>query len=180
MIDQLKSQIQTISKSLAATTGKLDKLLSQVHPALQGTHNPCPNESSEIPSPPTATVHNSPNPSKSNLNEASPSLKPFDDRKFNVVVYGIQERKEGEAHNQRLVLDLCNVSNMFASQSTSVPKSAICDCFRLGKYSPESPCPRPILVRLNSRNVVMDILQKRSSFSPYVVKPDVPYNVSLQ
>ena len=44
----------------------------------------------------------------------------------------------------------------------------------------QQPCPRPILVRLNSCNVVMDILQKRSSFSPYVVKPDVPYSVRLR
>ena len=110
----------------------------------------------------------------------SQSRKPDDNRQLNVVVYGIPECTKGQPRKQRWVSDLRNVTNLFHESSVSVPKSTIRDCRRLGKFSDSSSRPRPILVRFNSCNVVMDLLQKRSSFSPYVIKPDLPADVCLR
>ena len=108
------------------------------------------------------------------------SLCKLDNRQLNIVVHGIPECTKGQPRKQRWVSDLRNVSNLFNESSASVPKSAIRDCRRLGKYSGTSSRPRPILVHFNSCNVVMDLLQKRSLFSPpYVIKPDLPADVRL-
>lgn len=99
-----------------------------------------------------------------------------DDRRLNIVVRGIPECAKGQPRKQRWISDLRNVSNLFNESSVCVPKSAIRDCRRLGKFSDDWPRPRPILVCFNSCNVVMDILQKRSLFNPFVIKPDLPVN----
>ena len=120
-------------------------------------------------------------PTKSNGNVPSDtSSRKLDNRQLNVVVYGIPECTKGQPRKQRWVSDLRNVSNLFNESSASVPKSAIRDCRRLGKYSDTSSRPRPILVYLNSCNVVMDLLQNRSLFSPYVINPDLPADVRLR
>ena len=104
----------------------------------------------------------------------------YNNRQLNVVVHGIPECNKGQLRKQKWVSDLKNVSNLFNESSAAVPKSAIRDCRRLGKFSDSSSRPRPILVRFNSCNVVMDLLQKRSLFSPYVIKSDLPADARLR
>ncbi len=98
-----------------------------------------------------------------------------EDRRFNVVVFGVRECKEGLHYKQRFVSDLNDISSLFSSSTCpSNPSSSIKDCRRLGKYdSNKINRSRPILVHFNSCKAVMDILANRSSFSPYVVKPDM-------
>ena len=79
----------------------------------------------------------------------SQSRKPDDNCQLNVVVYGIPECTKGQLRKQGWVSDLRNVTNLFHESSVSVPKSAIKDCRRLGKFSDFSSHPRPILVRFN-------------------------------
>ena len=80
--------------------------------------------------------------------------------------------KQGLHYKQRFASDLHNVSTLFSKSSSKIPSSAIKDCRRLGKFNPDSVRPRPILVRFNTCAAVLDILANRSSFSPYIIKPD--------
>ncbi len=96
------------------------------------------------------------------------------DRRFNVIVSGVLESAPGTPRSQRWKSDLKNISDLLSSNSSiSVPSSSIRDCRRLGKYSTSNPRPRLIMVNFNSITVVMDILSNKSSFAPYVVKPDL-------
>ena len=96
-----------------------------------------------------------------------------EDRRFNVVVFGVQECKNGLHYNQRLLSDLNDISSIFSKSCPSFPTTSIKDCRRLGKYDLNNSRPRPILVHFNSCKSVMDILSNRSLFSPYIVKPDL-------
>ena len=95
------------------------------------------------------------------------------DRKFNVVVSGIPECRAGLSPRQRWISDVNQISALFSKSSLAIQSSSILDCHRLGKFSPTQTRPRQILVHFNSCTVVMNILSNRSSFSPYLVKPDL-------
>ena len=101
------------------------------------------------------------------------------DRNLNVVVFRITESKSGTPRQQRWKHDVTNVTDLFDRSPCSIPRSSIRDCRRLGKYSSTYTRPRPILVSFNSCNIVMDILKQKSTFSPFVVKPDLPYEKRL-
>ena len=93
------------------------------------------------------------------------------------VVYGIPECRKGEPCRQRWKLDLLYISNLFKQPPASISPSSISDCQCLGRYSSDSNShPRPILVKFNSCNVVMDILSHKSTFNPYIVKPNLAPN----
>lgn len=85
-----------------------------------------------------------------------------------------KECKKGLHYKQRFVSDLTNITTLFQKSQSDleIPSTAIKDCRRLGRYSPDNR-PRPILVHFNSCSVVMNILSNRSSFAPYIVKPDL-------
>ena len=65
---------------------------------------------------------------------------------------------------------------VFSSINHSIEPQSIKDCFRLGKFSPGSSRPRPILVKFIRISDVTGILTKTSNLSsPYVIKPDMPH-----
>ena len=84
------------------------------------------------------------------------------------------ENKDGSRIYKTLQIYSTNLQSLSPNQLLEP------DCRRLGKFSDSSSRPRPILFRFNSCNVVMDLLQKRSSFSPYVINPDLPADVRLR
>ena len=90
------------------------------------------------------------------------------------LFFGVQECRGGLHPKQRLISDLNNISTLFLkSPSSSITTSSIKDCRRLGKFLPSNNRPRPILVHFNSCSAVLEILANRSSFSPFIVKPDL-------
>ena len=91
------------------------------------------------------------------------------------MVFGVRECKKGLHYKQRFVSGLNDISSLFSSSTCpSNPSSYIKDSRWLGKYNSNNiDRPRPILVRFNSCKAVMDILANCSSFSPYIVKPDM-------
>jgi len=70
----------------------------------------------------------------------------FSDRKYNIVVYGIDESPPNISRNQRLQHDTNVVGKVFESIKVIVEPSLILDCYRLGKFNPQRGRPRPILV----------------------------------
>ena len=96
------------------------------------------------------------------------------ERKFNVVVYGIQESTRGTLKHQRQQHDLEEACNLISSSSNLVSPGAIRDCLRLGKYTPQLKRPRSLLVMLNRTADVRAVLSNRSSVpTPYRIKPDL-------
>jgi len=72
-----------------------------------------------------------------------------EDRKFNVVVYGIHECAKRPPKNERLNHDLDKIKSIITEGENSVNPLSIRDLLRLGKYNESSKNPRPILVKLN-------------------------------
>ena len=129
-----------------------------------------------------ANLKGSNQPAQASLPYSQPTVKSKSDsvpdsiqhnRKFNVVVYGISECSPGLPHLDRIKRDLDSISSMFAKVS-SINKSAIRDCHRLGKYHNNLSRPRPIIAQMNSTVDVANLLAQRGSLPNNVIlKPDL-------
>jgi len=86
--------------------------------------------------------------------------KPQQDRKFNVVIYGINEYPKGTPRHERSGLDLSSVARIITKVINPL---SIRDLHRLGKYQEKSRHPRPILTRFNRAIDVSLLLSKPSS-----------------
>ena len=86
-------------------------------------------------------------------------------KKFNIVIYGVQEHPKGTKHHERLAKDISNTSRILNSLSSALSDQSICDCTRLGKFNPEGDKPRPILVNLMRASDVTSVLSNRSKLS---------------
>ena len=96
------------------------------------------------------------------------------DKKYNVVVYGVEECPPGMSKTARFESDLSNVVKVLSSINSSIEPTSVKDCYRLGKYSPSSSRPRPVLVKFIRISDVTSTLSKRGNLSrPYVIKLDM-------
>ena len=95
-------------------------------------------------------------------------------RKFNVVIYGIDESDKGTPRHERLNQDLHKVITIVTEAKTNINPLSIRDLLRLGKYRDNSTKPRPILIRFN-RAVDSTLLLSKASALPkgIRVKPDM-------
>ena len=96
------------------------------------------------------------------------------DRRYNVVLFGVEECSTGASRSDRLSSDLNNVVSVLSEVDHTIQPLSIKDCFRLGKFKPSLHRPRPILVKLVRTTDVSSILSKRGTMShPFFVKPDL-------
>jgi len=117
--------------------------------------------------------HDSPPPSLiSTRPPPQPVFQP--DRKFNIVVYGIDESPPNTNRPSRLQKDIKNVLTAFTPIVTTLEPNAIKDCFRLGKFNPNGTRPRPLMVIFLRSVDVSSILSNRKLLkSPIFIKPDM-------
>ena len=111
-----------------------------------------------------------------NITRASDSGKQLADpnQKFNVVIYGITECHSGTVRSERLTQDLAKVVEALSESGTPIEPNAIKDCFRLGKFKPQNPKPRPILVKLIGVADVHKMLSNRGQCRhPMFIKHDM-------
>ena len=106
------------------------------------------------------------------ITETPPKINP--ERKFNIVVYGINECSKGTPRHSRLQSDLSSAVSILSKLDNNIQPQSIKDCYRLGKFLPERESPRPILVKLIRISDVYSVLSKRSNLSrPLNIKPDL-------
>lgn len=97
------------------------------------------------------------------------------DRKFNIVVYGIDEIQAGTDKLHRQELELEKVSEVLVQAEPTFDVQSIHDHFRLGKYSRSREKPRPLLVKLTRTSDVTKLLLKHDNVGPPIrIKPDLP------
>ena len=116
----------------------------------------------------SATISN-----KSGLSTSNKRVDP--DRKFNVVIYGIEECQKGAPKHKRLQSDLSKAVSVLSGLDNSIQSPSIRDTFRLGKFSTyHCDRPRPLLVKFVRAADVSSVLSKRSLLKhPIVIKPDL-------
>ena len=96
------------------------------------------------------------------------------DKKYNVVVYGVEECPPGMSKTARFESDLSNVVKVLSSINSSIEPTSVKDCHRLGKFTPSRSRPRPLLVKFIRISDVTSTFSKRGNLSrPYVIKLDM-------
>ena len=91
-----------------------------------------------------------------------------DEKKFELVLYGIEESAPKTSRSKCLQDYLQKVSNIFSSLDSNIQSSSIKDLFQLGKYSAnqEATKPRPNLVKVLRSTDVSSILHKKTKSQP--------------
>jgi len=96
------------------------------------------------------------------------------DRKFNIVMYGIEECDKGTPRNERSGRDFRSVTEIITKVNENISPLSIRDLHRLGKYQEESRRPRPVLIKFNRAIDVSILLSKTSALPTGVrIKPDM-------
>ena len=93
------------------------------------------------------------------------SVNSTKERKFNIVLYGIDECPEGTRKHDRVTQDHKSVVDVITVLDSSLDQHSVRDCFRLGKYSKENHRPRPVLVKLACAQNVTSLLSNRKKLS---------------
>lgn len=93
-----------------------------------------------------------------------------EERKYNVIFFGLDESIGGTSRQKREREDLDRVVKIINDADSSLSASSIKDMFRLGKYAANSKKARPILVKF-VRSADVTILFSRIKEIP--LKPDL-------
>ena len=96
------------------------------------------------------------------------------DRKYNVIVYGVNESPKGTTKHARLESDLNGAVTVLSKLDNHIQNQSIKDVYRLGKFNPVAIHPRPLLVKFIRAADVVSVLSKKGSLSrPLFIKPDL-------
>ena len=154
---------ETEIASLKADIGILAKQLAEIQSRLEPAPPNCKAST------PSAEVTNQPQ-SLASCNQTTPTQKSetskptkrssFEpDRKYHVVIYGLKEHPQGTPPYKRLSEDCSSAHAILSTLHNTVTDQSICDCSRLGKFTPN--INRPLLVKLARSNDVASILSNR-------------------
>lgn len=91
------------------------------------------------------------------------------ERKFNIVAFGLPECPKGTARDTRVTLDEEKIVSMMREKISTFNALQIRDCIRIGRYVETGRNPRPILVTLGRVSDVRSILSKHFEN----IKPDL-------
>ena len=147
-IDNLKNDIASLKESavMTSSTQSVESHLPTVNYS---------NTTSQTPSYATVTSKNlAPQP-------ATPTNRY--DKKFNIVVYGLEEPAKCTPRFSRIKQDFESVTTTLKAVHDSLSALVIRDCIRLGQYNPEKR--RPVLVKFSRSCDVTYILSKRRNLA---------------
>ena len=175
---KLNNEVRQLKEEVLQLQTVLSTLQSQASPSRQAA-DPVRNVTSvrsyaAAATPGGESPSNSKLSTSSNVQTSSTRLVSSSDKKFNIVIYGIDECAKGTIRSERLESDFSKVVSVVSRINSNVHSQAIKDCFHLGKYDPQHKRPRPIMVRFIRTLDVSSILSKRSVLSPPInIKPDM-------
>ena len=155
---------------------KLKQLVSE----LSSLINPSTSQQSsavpvaDAPGAPTRQVSNS----KSTVvttQHSTPTSSLTSDRKFNLVIYGIEECPNGTSRPERVKHDIEKGHSVLSKVDEDINANSMRDCLRLGKYKKDQGRPRPLLLKLNRAIDVISVLSNRASIEDksIIIKPDM-------
>ena len=154
-VEALKSEIAEL-KSSSPSPSSARKSSPQV-PTLPPPRCPSSEEAAE------------PRPAVLPQPERSPTLM---ERKYNVILFGLDECPRGTSRSARLDEDLKKAIFVLSKADQSIDSNTIKDIYRLGRYTAENKKPRPLLVKFIRVADVARVLSKRGSL-PVIIKPDM-------
>ena len=158
----LNNQGQSLTKDIQAVTDSIRKLSSQVDPLLSNMpqsvrFNVCDSNSVGVSVQAVGAQRGVTNDGRL----GSPN-SPKEDRKHNLIFFGISESPEGTSFRERLKTDYTSIFSavepLVASSSSGSLHSAIRTCTHLGRYD-SSQRPRPLVVKFNDFSLIPTILR---------------------
>ena len=104
-----------------------------------------------------------------------PKPPPITDRKYNVVLYGINESPADTPRSDQFKHDQDNMLTVLSDIDPSLTSASVKDFFRLGKYKRAATHPRPILVKFLRAFEASLVLSNKGSLSSSTIsiKPDM-------
>ena len=156
MLHRQACEIKDLKETISLLTSRIESL------------NPCLSDDQQHKPPPQKEQSStSAQPSRS---DNSNSL----DRKFNVVIYGINECPRATPRATRINSDVKSCAEILRQANDDISHHSIRDCLRLGKFNSSSTRPRPILVKLARAIDATMVLYNRSRVSDGIkIKPDM-------
>ena len=95
------------------------------------------------------------------------------DRKFNVIIFGIDEAPAGTPRFSRIKHDSSQITTIINSLDCPDINQSVRDHFRLGKFLSSATRPRPVKVCLTKSSDVATLLLKRNkNLHPVYIHPD--------
>ena len=89
-------------------------------------------------------------------------------------MYGVDECPPGSSRASRLESDLNNAVSVLSSVENTIQSQSVKDCYRLGKFSPSSTRPRPILIKMIRASDVSKVMSKKHLLTrPHFLKQDM-------
>ena len=172
VITGLSTQPNVLQDSVASSrqVSNVAKLLSR--PALEATAARSYASAANAPHDPATTSATSAYPLSTSA-VALPRIS--QERKFNVILYGIDEYPRGTSRPFRLQGDLNKAVSLLSGLDNSINSQSVKDEFRLGKFSAENQKPQPLLVKFIRAADATSVLSKRGSLrsSPIFIKPNM-------
>ena len=163
--------------SLAKHREEIDSLKSTVEAmkieiAQLKSHTPPSTTNSVVELDPCVAV---PTVSKTALSQSNRSIASNTERKYNVILYGLDECPKGTPRSTRIENDLNKAISILSKADKSITSLSIKDAYRLGRLSSENKKPRPLLVKFIRVSDALKVLAMRRStqVSPIIIKPDM-------
>ena len=171
-IQALKAEILELKKCSSAVSSPLSE-----DPSSQPQHFSAPSQQNHA----SVTVSNMGESAVRHISDSHHRNTVFHpDKKFNVVLYGVEECPPRTPKADRFESDLSSVVSVLSTIDSNIQPQSIKDCYRLGKFSLQVTRPRPILVKLIRISDVSKILSKKNLLSrPYLIKPDMSWEQRL-
>ena len=161
IISELKTTIASLNETIAALKTSVKSLEPTSKPVTVTNSSSTGNINSK----PTHTIPS---------NKPLISATRFEDKKYNIVMYGIKESSPKTSKSDRLENDLQSINNAFINAELQIQASSIKDCFCVGKYKSDASHFRPILIKfLRSTEAIMALSKITSFQAPVRIKPDL-------
>ena len=170
-IKELKKTVQTLVSDMAKISSgdTADLSARPVSNTTTTSKSPAANPLQH----PNNTSHNEYKPKHPTSSDTESSIR-HEDRKLNLVVFGIDESPSNTPTLDRLKNDLDHLVATFNSIEAPIEVHTIKDFHRWGKYSPTQSKPRPILVKFLRTIDVATILSNRGTLkAPLFIKQDL-------
>ena len=98
----------------------------------------------------------------------------YSEKKFNVVVYGIEESPPETKKESQSQHDLQHLITSLSVIDSSIEPHPVKDFHRLGKFKPGNKKPRPLLVKFLRSTDTANVLRNKAQLSsPIYIKPDL-------
>ena len=167
-IKELKKTVRTLVSDMAKTSSgdSADLSARPVSNITTTSKSPAANP----PQHSNNTSHNKYKPKHPTSSDIESPIR-HEDRKLNLVVFGIDESPSNTPRLDHLKNDLDHLVATFNSNEIPIEVHTIKDFHRLGKYSPTQSRPRPILVKFLRTIDVATILSHRGTLkAPLFIK----------